>query len=143
MSASYFLYDWIFCTLFSGTGVLENMHHLATVVGLLAGISCVPSRLIFAPSPLADPHMLQQIQPQWRRALRLPSHGRAVQPIYARTLHLPQPGSRRAASVPHFVRHCFQYSYHNLALTMLCRYNEVLFAVSYFIGRIVFGTWLV
>ena len=38
MSAGYFLYDWIACTLFSGTGVLENLHHLATLLGLLAGI---------------------------------------------------------------------------------------------------------
>ncbi len=38
MSAGYFLYDWIACTLFSGTGIADNLHHLATLLGLLAGI---------------------------------------------------------------------------------------------------------
>ena len=38
MSAGYFLYDWICCTLFSGNGILENLHHLATVVGLIVAI---------------------------------------------------------------------------------------------------------
>jgi hypothetical protein len=42
MSAGYFLYDWICCTLFSGNGILENLHHLATVVGLFAGIVYTP-----------------------------------------------------------------------------------------------------
>jgi hypothetical protein len=40
ISAGYFFYDWVFCTLFSGTGALENLHHLATLVGLVAGIVC-------------------------------------------------------------------------------------------------------
>jgi hypothetical protein len=52
MSAGYFLYDWISCTLFSGTGVLENLHHLATLLGLLAGIMYAPLAFLSRPNSL-------------------------------------------------------------------------------------------
>jgi hypothetical protein len=97
MSAGYFLYDWIFCTLFSGNGVLENLHHLATLVGLLAGIVyALPPSLSF-PAQTPD-FRCHQVQPQRRRAVRLPLHGRVVQPLHARALHLPQP--RRGHAPP-------------------------------------------
>lgn len=148
MSAGYFLYDWIFCTLFSGNGILENLHHLATLVGLLAGIvyALLPSHSF--PPQIPD-FRCHQIQPQRRRAVRLSPHGRVVQPLHARALHLPQPcrGHPQALSlrVSSDALELIDLI-NNRKLTVvnvLRRNNEVLFALFYFIGRILFGTWLV
>ena len=46
--------------------------------------------------------------------------------------------------LPSLVLYCHLLLHnHNSVLIVALRVNEVLFALSYFVGRILFGTWLV